>query len=206
MITKKQINSLDWDKMDNLIPAIVQHADTGIVLMLGYMNLEALEQTITTKRVTFFSRSKERLWVKGEISGNYLNLVNIESDCDQDGLLILAHPEGVTCHTGEQSCFPGSTPTGFIYHLERILSERKKIAPDQSYTAKLYCLGTKRIAQKVGEEGVETALAAVSGDKVELINETSDLIYHLIVLLQDQNINLEDIELCLKKRMDSAVD
>lgn len=192
---------LDWQKVDNLMPVIIQHYVSGEVLMLGYMNQEALAQTQSSGKVTFYSRTKQRLWTKGETSGNFLNIVSISSDCDNDTLLILVNPIGPTCHTGANSCFTNSkTEWSFLYDLEQLLASRKQGDPQSSYTAKLYHDGTKRIAQKVGEEGVETALAATVHDKEELKNESADLIYHLLVLLQDQNLALQDVIGILKAR------
>lgn len=188
-------------KTDNLMPAIVQHAVSGEVLMLGYMDQAALDVTEQTGKVTFFSRTKQRLWTKGESSGNFLNVVSITPDCDNDTLLILANPIGPTCHLGNDSCFhPASSDWGFLYQLEQLLASRKTASPDSSYTAKLYASGTKRIAQKVGEEGVETALAATVNDREELTNEASDLIYHLLVLLQDQELDLSKVIGRLRER------
>ncbi|WP_392563791.1 bifunctional phosphoribosyl-AMP cyclohydrolase/phosphoribosyl-ATP diphosphatase HisIE [Orbus wheelerorum] len=201
MLTLQQIDQLDWQKVDNLMPAIIQHAISGEVLMLGYMNKEALTKTIESSKVTFYSRTKSRLWTKGETSGNFLNLVNISADCDNDSLLILVNPVGATCHTGSNSCFsPAQSDFGFLFELEQLLASRKNADPNSSYTAKLYHDGTKRIAQKVGEEGVETALAATVNDREELKNESADLIYHLLVLLQDQKLNLSDVIAILKSR------
>lgn len=201
MLRQQQIEQLDWQKNAGLIPAIVQHAISGEVLMLGYMNQAAIEATLSSQKVTFFSRSKQRLWTKGETSQNYLHLVDMNTDCDQDTLLVLAHPDGPTCHTGSNSCFPNSqTELGFLYQLEQLIASRKHENASSSYTARLYASGTKRIAQKVGEEGVETALAAMANDTDEVINETSDLIYHLLVLLQNQGISLSDVVQCLVKR------
>lgn len=192
---------LDWEKTNGLMPAIVQHAVSGEVLMLGYMNPEALTKTQQTGKVTFFSRTKQRLWTKGETSGHFLNVVSIEPDCDQDTLLVLVNPIGPTCHKGTSSCFGNSRHQWlFLYQLEQLLATRKTAGPASSYTAKLYASGTKRIAQKVGEEGVETALAATVNDRFELTNEASDLIYHLLVLLQDQNLDLTTVIDNLKKR------
>ncbi|MFA3760400.1 bifunctional phosphoribosyl-AMP cyclohydrolase/phosphoribosyl-ATP diphosphatase HisIE [Yersinia sp. 2544 StPb PI] len=201
MLSEQQIAQLDWDKVDNLMPAIVQHAISGEVLMMGYMNQAALTVTQQTGKVTFFSRTKQRLWTKGESSGNVLNVVNIYPDCDNDTLLILANPIGPTCHLGNNSCFsPAASDWGFLYQLEQLLASRKSADPASSYTAKLYASGTKRIAQKVGEEGVETALAATVNDREELTNEASDLIYHLLVLLQDQDLNLSKVIGRLRER------
>ncbi|CRE77465.1 TPA: bifunctional phosphoribosyl-AMP cyclohydrolase/phosphoribosyl-ATP diphosphatase HisIE [Yersinia enterocolitica] len=201
MLSEQQINQLDWEKVDNLMPAIVQHAISGEVLMMGYMNKEALAVTEETGKVTFFSRTKQRLWTKGESSGHFLNVVNIYPDCDNDTLLILVNPIGSTCHLGNNSCFaPAASDWGFLYQLEQLLASRKSADPASSYTAKLYASGTKRIAQKVGEEGVETALAATVNDREELTNEASDLMYHLLVLLQDQDLDLSKVIGRLRER------
>ncbi|RKS87246.1 phosphoribosyl-ATP pyrophosphatase /phosphoribosyl-AMP cyclohydrolase [Orbus hercynius] len=201
MLTTAQIDQLDWQKVDHLMPAIIQHAISGDVLMLGYMNQEALAKTVESNNVTFYSRTKQRLWMKGETSGNVLNVVSISADCDNDSLLILVNPVGPTCHTGNRSCFnDAQSAGGFLFALEQLLASRKSADPNTSYTAKLYHDGTKRIAQKVGEEGVETALAATVNDREELKNESADLIYHLLVLLQDQQLNLTDVIGILKAR------
>lgn len=201
MLTNQQIDQLDWEKVDNLMPVIVQHAISGDVLMLGYMNNDALKNTLESQKVTFYSRTKQRLWTKGETSGNFLNLVDIFTDCDNDSLLVLAQPIGPTCHNGTESCFsPAQSQWGFLYELENLLKSRKTESPESSYTAQLYASGTKRIAQKVGEEGVETALAATVNDREELTNEAADLIYHLLVLLQDQDLDLSAVINCLKQR------
>ncbi|MCE5374092.1 bifunctional phosphoribosyl-AMP cyclohydrolase/phosphoribosyl-ATP diphosphatase HisIE [Proteus mirabilis] len=200
-----KLAQLDWPKVDNLMPVIIQNAISGDVLMLGYMDKAALEMTLNSGKVTFYSRTKQRLWTKGETSGNFLKLVDIYPDCDNDTLLILAHPIGPTCHNGTESCFaPAQSQWGFLYELENLLRERKSASPDSSYTAQLYASGTKRIAQKVGEEGVETALAATVNDREELKNEASDLLYHLMVLLQDQSLSLSDVIDCLQKRHKKA--
>lgn len=200
-----KLTQLDWQKVDNLMPVIIQNAISGDVLMLGYMDKAALEMTLNSGKVTFYSRTKQRLWTKGETSGNFLKLVDIYPDCDNDTLLILAHPIGPTCHNGTESCFaPAQSQWGFLYELENLLRERKSASPNSSYTAQLYASGTKRIAQKVGEEGVETALAATVNDREELKNEASDLLYHLMVLLQDQSLSLSDVIDCLQKRHKKA--
>ncbi|MDX4951009.1 bifunctional phosphoribosyl-AMP cyclohydrolase/phosphoribosyl-ATP diphosphatase HisIE [Proteus mirabilis] len=205
MMNNTKLTQLDWQKVDNLMPAIIQNAISGDVLMLGYMDKAALEMTLNSGKVTFYSRTKQRLWTKGETSGNFLKLVDIYPDCDNDTLLILAHPIGPTCHKGSESCFaPAQSQWGFLYELENLLRERKNASPDSSYTAQLYASGTKRIAQKVGEEGVETALAATVNDREELKNEASDLLYHLMVLLQDQSLSLSDVIDCLQKRHKKA--
>lgn len=194
--------TLDWQKGDGLLPAIVQDADTQQVLMLGYMNAAALEQTVATKRVTFFSRSKNRLWVKGEASGHFLDFVGVEADCDADALLVRARPNGPTCHRGTCSCFGegGASGVGFLAELERTVVQRIAAGGEKSYTARLVGEGVKRIAQKVGEEGVETALAATAGDNAELTNEAADLLFHLIVLLRAKGLTLGDALAVLEKR------
>lgn len=201
MLTTKQLANLDWQKVANLMPVVIQHAVSGEVLMLGYMNQDALSQTMASGKVTFYSRTKQRLWTKGETSGHFLNVVSMDVDCDNDTLLILVNPIGPTCHTGSNSCFAtAKSDWGFLYDLEQLLASRKQADPNSSYTAKLYHSGTKRIAQKVGEEGVETALAATVNDRDELKNESADLIYHLLVLLQDQTLCLSDVIAILKAR------
>ncbi|WP_067708380.1 MULTISPECIES: bifunctional phosphoribosyl-AMP cyclohydrolase/phosphoribosyl-ATP diphosphatase HisIE [unclassified Erwinia] len=201
MLTQQQTDQLDWVKTDGMMPAIVQHAVSGEVLMHGYMNQEALSKTLESGQVTFWSRTKQRLWTKGETSGNVLNVVSITPDCDNDTLLLLVNPVGPTCHLGTSSCFsPAASDWSFLYQLEQLLAERKHADPKSSYTASLYASGTKRIAQKVGEEGVETALAATVNDRHELTNEASDLIYHLLVLLQDQDLDLSTVINNLRQR------
>ncbi|UTV28544.1 bifunctional phosphoribosyl-AMP cyclohydrolase/phosphoribosyl-ATP diphosphatase HisIE [Photobacterium atrarenae] len=204
-----QTTNINWDKVGGLVPAVVQDATSGQVLMLGYMNDEALNKTLETGQVTFWSRSKNRLWTKGESSGNVLELDSIRVDCDEDTLLVTATPVGPTCHLGTPTCFDSNAPLVgngtqpalvFLHQLEQVLAERKDADPDSSYTASLYARGTKRISQKVGEEGVEVALAATSGDKAELVCESADLLYHLIVLLQDQGLSLSDITAKLQER------
>ncbi|MDB1124328.1 bifunctional phosphoribosyl-AMP cyclohydrolase/phosphoribosyl-ATP diphosphatase HisIE [Vibrio algarum] len=198
------VDRIDWDKVDGLVPAIVQDFQSSQVLMMGYMNPEALEKTLETEQVTFFSRTKSRLWTKGETSGNVLQLKNISLDCDNDTLLVLVNPIGPTCHTGTTTCFDADNAEAsqmvWLHQLESLLAARKDADPDSSYTASLYARGTKRISQKVGEEGVEVALAATSGDKAELVCESADLIYHLLVLLQDQGLSMNDVVNKLKER------
>jgi len=196
------IEQLNWDKVDDLMPAIVQDISSGRVLMMGYMNRVALSKTLETRQVTFFSRTKQALWTKGETSGNYLELVELAADCDQDTLLVLAKPNGPTCHLGNTSCWetrqlPSLT---FLSELESVIASRKGAATDSSYTARLYRKGTKRIAQKVGEEGVEVALAATVNDNEELLNESADLLYHLTVLLQQQGLSLKQVTDVLNAR------
>lgn len=193
-------NSLDWDKQDGLIPAIVQNHLTGKVLMLGYMDKAALDKTLETGSVTFFSRSKQALWTKGETSGHTLELVAIDKDCDNDSLLVQVLPNGPTCHLQTESCWPDGNAHTFLDNLANLIADRKGDDPKSSYTAHLFESGTKRIAQKVGEEGLEAALAAATHNKPELIDEASDLIYHLLVLLEDQDLSLADITDNLRKR------
>ncbi|WP_133623309.1 bifunctional phosphoribosyl-AMP cyclohydrolase/phosphoribosyl-ATP diphosphatase HisIE [Erwinia sp. LJJL01] len=201
MLTEQQLAQLDWVKTDGMMPAIVQHAVSGEVLMHGYMNQQALDKTLATGKVTFWSRTKQRLWTKGETSEHFLNVVSITPDCDNDTLLVLVNPVGPTCHLGTSSCFsPAAADWTFLYQLEQLLAERKHADPKSSYTASLYASGTKRIAQKVGEEGVEVALAATVNDRHELTNEASDLVYHLLVLLQDQDLNLSTVIENLRQR------
>lgn len=201
MLSQQQKSQLDWEKTGGMIPAIVQHAVSGEVLMLGYMNQDALDATEQSGKVTFYSRTKQRLWTKGESSGHFLNVVSITPDCDNDSLLVLANPIGPTCHQGTSSCFaPAQHEWLFLHQLEQLLADRKHADPASSYTAKLYASGTKRIAQKVGEEGLETALAATVHDTEELTNEAADLMYHLLVLLQDQKLDLATIIARLQDR------
>lgn len=198
------IENLAWEKMGGLIPAIVQDSFDGRVLMQGYMNQEALDVTLESGKVTFWSRSQNKLWTKGETSGNTLDLVEIHVDCDRDCLLVRAVPEGPTCHLGTDTCFDGqgkvAPELAFLAELERVIAERDKQRPKGSYTTTLLEAGVKRIAQKVGEEGVETALAATAGDDEELLNESADLIYHLLVLLRSRNLELGSIVEVLKTR------
>jgi phosphoribosyl-AMP cyclohydrolase / phosphoribosyl-ATP pyrophosphohydrolase len=184
-----------------LTPAIVQDADTGRVLMLGYMNAEALATTRESGFVTFYSRSKQRLWRKGETSGNTLALVDIREDCDQDALLVRARPAGPTCHLGTVSCFGDEVPGSFLHALERIIASRVSADPEESYTAQLLQEGIPRIAQKVGEEGVELALAgAVEEDRI-VLDEAADLLYHMLVLLKARNLDLDALLRVLAARL-----
>ncbi len=200
----KELNEkIAWQKVDNLLPVIIQDAKTCEVLMLGFMNNEALEKSLESGKVVFFSRTKQRLWMKGEESGNFLNIIDLSLDCDNDTLLILANPVGPTCHTGDISCFEKISKNAdfvFLDRLEKLINARKNADENISYTAKLFKSGTKRIAQKVGEEGVETALAATVKDKEELICEAADLMYHLSVLLADANLSFSDVISKLKER------
>ncbi len=194
--------SLDWIKMDGLMPAIVQHAATGEVRMLGYMDRTALAATLADRLVTFHSRSRGGPWRKGETSGNLLDLVSIGFDCDRDALLILATPRGPTCHTGSDSCFgdEGAPGLGFIATLAGLVATRATADQGTSYTARLIGEGKKRLAQKVGEEGVEVALAATAGDAAELTSEVADLVYHLTVLLEDSDSSWDAVMAELKRR------
>jgi phosphoribosyl-ATP pyrophosphohydrolase/phosphoribosyl-AMP cyclohydrolase len=201
-LTAADIAQIDFGKDGGLVPAVVQDADTLQILMLGYMNAEALQKTFDTGLVTFFSRSKSRLWTKGETSGDTLQLVQILADCDEDALLVTARPQGPTCHTKTTSCFgmeeaPG---IGFLGHLATIVADRAKADPADSYTARLMHKGIAKIAQKVGEEGLETALAGRAGDLDELHSEAADLLYHLTVLLMARDTSLEAVLDVLRDR------
>ena len=198
-MTPEQITKLAWKKQGGLLPAIVQDAGNGRVLMLGYMNAEALSITLATGRVTFFSRSRGCLWTKGETSGNVLALASIETDCDGDTLLVQARPQGPTCHLGRGSCFP-SAPGNFLSDLDALVASRERERPADSYTTQLFEAGVRRIAQKVGEEGVETALAGVVQDDQALLGESADLIYHLVVLLRARGLSLADVVALLATR------
>jgi len=202
LINLENIHELAWQKMDNLIPAIIQHAATGAVLMQGYMNQESLTATLDSGKATFFSRSKQALWVKGETSGNFLNVEQVLSDCDQDSLLIACTPIGPSCHLGTESCFPEQklTQQNFLSQLEQVIASRKDDDPKESYTAHLFSRGTTKMAQKVGEEGVEVALAAVAETKEDLLGECADLFYHTLVLLADQKIDLTEVMAVLQER------
>lgn len=183
-----------------LVPAVIQDAATGVVLMLGYMNGEALDQTLNSGLVTFFSRSKQRLWTKGESSGHVLRLRSIRLDCDGDALLIQAEPAGPVCHTGADTCWQErNRPLRFLNELEYVIRERRMAGPDSSYTARLLAEGTAKIAQKVGEEAIETVIEALGNDRDRLLNETADLLYHLLVLLESKDVRLEAVEEVLRK-------
>jgi phosphoribosyl-ATP pyrophosphohydrolase/phosphoribosyl-AMP cyclohydrolase len=203
MITPDAVN---WDKIDQLLPVIVQHAKTRDVLMLGYMNREALEKTIAEGKVTFFSRTKQRLWTKGESSGHFLHCQELRLDCDQDTLLIEAIPQGPTCHLGTQTCFGAPSPHGpqFLATLDELIATRRQTMPEGSYTTKLFHKGLTKIAQKVGEEGVETALAGVAESEGRLTDEAADLLYHLIVLLQARDLSLAQVIRRLQDRHQDA--
>lgn len=194
-----ETGALAWEKQAGLLPAVVQDAATLRVLMLGYMDREALRATLDSGRVTFYSRSRQRLWTKGETSGNALELVAVEADCDGDALLVRARPLGATCHLGSASCFRGA-PGDVLAQLEAMVVDRDRDRRSGSYTAQLLEAGPLRIAQKVGEEGVETALAAVAGDEAALAGEAADLLYHLLVLLRARGLSLADVRAILASR------
>ena len=200
MLTAEEVEKLDWEKGDGLLPAVVQDARDGRVLMLGYMNREALEKTLAQGQVTFFSRSMQRLWTKGETSGNVLELVDLATDCDRDTVLIQAVPHGPTCHLGTATCFGETSwpPVGLLARLQTLIESRRSGDPEHSYTARLLQGELARCAQKVGEEGVETALAAVTSTKLE--EEAADLIYHLLVLLTASNSSLDQVLAELARR------
>ena len=195
------MNPIDFDKGNGLVPVIIQDTNTLEVLMLGYMNEEAYQKTQTEKRVTFYSRSKNRLWTKGEESGNFLNVVDIQLDCDSDTLLIKAIPSGPTCHTGSTSCFKEETAKGFLYQLESTIQQRIDENAEDSYTNKLFRRGINKVAQKVGEEAVELVIEAKDDNDALFKNEAADLLYHYLILLKAKGTNLEEIEEVLKGRI-----
>ena len=190
-----EATAIDWAKGGGLVPAVVQDARSGALLMLGYMNAEALERTRQSGRVTFWSRSKGRLWTKGETSGHFLQPVAIHADCDGDTLLVAALPAGPVCHRGTDTCFPDAAapPLAFLAQLDELVGTRARERPAGSYTTKLFEAGLRRIAQKVGEEGVETALAGVGPDDAAVLDEAADLLYHLIVLLRARGLDLAQV-------------
>ncbi len=191
------IPGLAWHKGDGLLPAVVQDASSGAVLMLAYMNAESLAETLRRGRAVFYSRSRQALWEKGETSGNTLDVVDVVADCDADTLLVRAHPRGPTCHRDTETCFGDGTPApsgvGFLSQLDKVIAARISQSPESSYTAKLHASGMKRMAQKVGEEGVEVALAAMAGDEKELLGEAADLVFHLALLLRARGLSLESV-------------
>jgi phosphoribosyl-ATP pyrophosphohydrolase/phosphoribosyl-AMP cyclohydrolase len=200
-----QIDTLAWDKGDGLLPAIVQNVVDGQVLMLGFMNRDALRNTLAEKRVTFYSRTRGRLWTKGESSGNHLHVVDVIADCDHDTLLVTATPDGPTCHTGTRSCFGDEARSeaerlAFLLQLESVIAKRISARPEGSYTARIWAEGPTRIAQKVGEEGVEVALAAVTQADDRLIAESADLLFHLTLLLKSRNLSLGAVVKELQQR------
>lgn len=194
--------ALDFNKGNGLLPAIIQDAKTGKVLMLGYMNEESLQVTRKTGKVTFYSRSKQRLWVKGETSENYLHVKEIIEDCDGDTLLIKADPQGPTCHTGSDTCFNelNQNPIQFLDHLTAIIEERRQNPSEASYTSSLFASGTNKMAQKVGEEAVEVVIEAMDNNEELLLNESADLLFHLLVLLSSKGLSLHDVIRVLEKR------
>ena len=199
------LDTLDFDKGNGLLPAIVQHPDTGAVLMVGYMNRDALRETLSRRHVVFFSRSKQRLWEKGETSGHFLELEQIRTDCDRDALLVTARPLGPVCHQGTATCF-GDEPltkgerVAFLATLEGVIEKRIATSPQGSYTARLFAQGVKRIAQKVGEEGLEVALAAVVETDDKVVAESADLIFHLLILLRSRGLSLQSVVTELQSR------
>lgn len=201
--------TIDFEKMGGLVPAIVQDADTKNVLMLGFMNQEAYDKTIETKKVTFWSRTRQTLWTKGETSGHFLHVVSIAIDCDNDTLLVKVHPDGPTCHTGTDTCW-GEDNTGeplmFLKELQDFIDKRHEEMPEGSYTTKLFRDGVNKIAQKVGEEALETVIEATNGDKEHLIYEASDMLYHLLVLLTHKGLRIEDLAEELHRRHDPEWD
>jgi len=199
--TPEAIDALAWEKQGGLLPAVVQDAGTLRVLMLGYMDPAALRTTIDSGHVTFFSRTRNKQWTKGETSGHFLDVVGIDVDCDSDTLLVTARPHGPTCHLGRESCFPEApAASSFVGELDALIANRERERPAGSYTTKLFDGGIRRIAQKVGEEGVETALAAVAQSDEELLGEAGDLLYHLLVLLRARGLGLADVEAVLRAR------
>jgi phosphoribosyl-ATP pyrophosphohydrolase/phosphoribosyl-AMP cyclohydrolase len=198
---EKQINmNIDFNKTDGLVPVIIQDEQTLEVLMLGYMNQEAYNKTVKENIVTFFSRSKNRLWTKGETSNNYLHVKTMHIDCDNDTLLIKVKADGPTCHTGSRSCFQTEYNQNFIMQLENIIADRYENPQEGSYVNKLHKKGLNKIAQKVGEEGVETVIAALAETETDLINESSDLVFHLLVLLREKGLTLDRIAKNLEER------
>jgi phosphoribosyl-AMP cyclohydrolase / phosphoribosyl-ATP pyrophosphohydrolase len=200
-----EIRALDWKKGDGLLPAVIQDSRNGQVLMLGFMNESALRTTLESRRVTFFSRTKNRLWTKGETSNHFLNVVEVAADCDNDSILVTAIPDGPTCHNGTQSCFgdqiqSSASSVAFLSKLEAVIAQRIEQRPEGSYTAKLWSDGVTRMAQKVGEEGVEVALAAVTQDNDRLVGESADLLFHLALLLKSRDLSLGDVVSELEKR------
>ena len=189
------INNIDFNKnKDGLVPVIIQNWATLKVLMLGFMNKEALTKSLDSKVVTFYSRSKKRLWTKGETSGNYLYIKDLYLDCDNDTILIMVEPKGNTCHKGTTSCFNTPDNEGFIRNLEKIIEQRIQDSPQNSYTAKIFNKGVNKMAQKVGEEAVETVIEAIADNRERFIYETSDLVYHLLILMRNKNVTLAEIE------------
>lgn len=206
--------TIDFDKMDGLVPAIIQDADTRQVLMLGFMNREAYDKTLSSGKVTFWSRTRQTLWTKGETSGNFLNLVSMAVDCDNDTLLVKVHPDGPTCHTGTDTCWGESntpiaqsdSPLQFIAELQDFIEKRKEEMPEGSYTTRLFRDGMAKISQKVGEEALETVIEAISGPDDKLVYEAGDMVYHLLVMLTARGLRIEDIAEELRRRHDPQWD
>ena len=200
---------IDFDKLGGLVPAIVQDARTKNVLMLGFMNREAYDKTVATGKVTFWSRTRNCLWTKGETSGNYLNLVEVRNDCDKDTLLVKAIPDGPTCHTGTDTCWGednSANPLLFLTELQDFIEKRHEEMPEGSYTTSLFRKGINRIAQKVGEEALETVIEATNGSNDKMVYEASDLLYHLIVMLTEKGLRIEDVAGEMQKRHDPEWD
>lgn len=200
---------IDFDKLGGLVPAIIQDARTKNVLMLGFMNQEAYEKTVETGKVTFWSRTRNTLWTKGETSGNFLNVVSIQNDCDDDTLLIKVNPIGPTCHTGTDTCWGEvneNNPLLFLSELQDFIEKRKEEMPEGSYTTSLFRKGINKIAQKVGEEALETVIEATNGTNEQLVYEASDMFYHLIVMLTSKGLRIEDVANELRKRHDPEWD
>ena len=195
-----QSDDVDFKKLNGLVPCIVQDANSNVVLMLGFMNQEALEKTLHQKQVTFYSRSKQRLWTKGETSGNFLNVVDIVADCDSDTLLIKANPVGPACHTGADTCFNEINSGWSIAALQKIIADRKANPQEGSYTTSLFNSGINKVAQKVGEEAVELVIESKDDNKELFLNEAADLMYHYLVLLQAKGYTIQDVEKVLKQR------
>ena len=198
----ESLDQVNFDKSNGLVPAIIQDAQSNQVLMLGYMNADALEKTLSSRKVTFFSRSKQRLWTKGETSENYLNLVDILIDCDQDALLVKTNPQGPTCHLGDDTCWGESNgnSAAFLDYLGRVIKERKSNPPEESYTARLFNKGINKVAQKVGEEAVELVIEAKDNNEKLFKNEAADLLFHYLMLLEAKDFSLSDIISVLKER------
>jgi phosphoribosyl-ATP pyrophosphohydrolase/phosphoribosyl-AMP cyclohydrolase len=194
------MEQIDFTKGNGLVPVVIQDNNTLQVLMVGYMNEEAFKKTVHDKKVTFFSRSRNRLWTKGETSGNYLYVEEITTDCDNDSLLIKVDPAGPVCHTGNTSCFGNETARGFIYELQHIIDQRIKDNTEESYTNRLYKKGINKVAQKVGEEAVELIIESKDNNMELFKNEAADLLYHLLILLKAKEVNLQSIEEVLKNR------
>lgn len=201
-MTLQIVEHINWEKVNNLVPAIVQDSRTGQVLMLGYMNPESLQQTIDSQKVTFYSRSKQRLWTKGESSGHFLHLERIGYDCDNDTIIVLVNPQGPACHKGTTTCFTTNFNTQWhiLDRLEAVIQQRKQTMPQNSYVTSLFQSGQKRISQKVGEEAVESVIASMANDNEELKNELADLLFHVMVLLESKDLSLSDVLAVLKQR------